>query len=104
MPSPRRVRHWSPACRANLPANRSDDFVWAVDEYVEVLCGEPPTPGAPWSIDSEHLAGALAQVRAAAVHLSPDDAAGRVLVSEIGTITRNVLGIPVFSPEPTGAQ
>ena len=41
---------------------------------------------------------------AAAVHLSPEDAAGRVLVSEIGTITRSVLGIPVFSPEPTEAQ
>jgi uncharacterized membrane protein YccC len=86
------------------PANRSGDFVSAVDEYVEVLCGEPPTPGAPWCIDAEHLAGAVARVRDAAVHLSADDAAGRVLVAELGTITRSVLGIPTFSPEPSEVQ
>ena len=82
---------------AEPPADRSGDFVSAVDEYVEVLCGGPPTPGAPWSIDDDRLAGALARVREAASHLSSDDAAGRVLVAEIGTITRSVLGIPLIS-------
>jgi hypothetical protein len=89
---------------AEPPADRSGDFVSAVDEYVEVLCGEPPTPGAPWSIDDEGLGGALARLRDAATHLSPDDAAGRVLVAEVGTITRNVLGISDFSRAPSGAQ
>jgi uncharacterized membrane protein YccC len=89
---------------ADPPANRSADFVSAVDEYVEVLCGEPPTPGAPWSIDDDRLAGAAQRLRDAAIQLSPDDAAGRVLVAEIGTITRSVLGIPEFSRVPSEAQ
>jgi uncharacterized membrane protein YccC len=89
---------------AEPPADRGGDFVSAVDEYVEVLCGELPTPGATWSIDDEGLGGALARLRDAATHLSPDDAAGRVLVAEVGTITRNVLGISDFSRAPSGAQ
>jgi uncharacterized membrane protein YccC len=85
------------------PIGRSGDFVSAVDEYVETLCGEPPTPGAPWSIDDEQLADAVQRVRDAAIHLSTGDAAGRVLVAEIVVITRSVLGIPDFSPVPSEA-
>ena len=69
----------------------SREFVLAVDDYVEALRGDPPTPATPWSIDTVQLVAADQQLRDAATHI--DDGAARVLVAEIGTITRSLAGI-----------
>ena len=82
---------------SNLPAQPSatlsDDFVMAVDEYAEALCGAPTNPGAPWRIDGDRVAAAEQRIREAARRLGPDDTANRVLVAEIGDITRSLVGI-----------
>jgi uncharacterized membrane protein YccC len=82
---------------ASLPAQPSatlsGDFVVAIDEYAEALSGGPATPGAPWSLDGDRLAAAEQRIREAARHLGPDDTASRVLVAEIGDITRSLVGI-----------
>lgn len=73
----------------------SREFVLAVDDYVEVLRGDPPTPATPWSIDTGQLAIADQQLHGAATHIVSDDGAARVLVAEIGTITRSLAGIGI---------
>ena len=73
----------------------SREFVLAVDDYVEVLRGDPPTPATPWSIDTDQLAAAEQQLRDAAVHIVSDDGAARVLVAEVGMITRSLAGIGI---------
>ena len=73
----------------------SREFVLAVDDYVEVLRGDPPTPATPWSIDTDQLAAAEQQLRDAAIHIVSDDGAARVLVAEVGMITRNLAGIGI---------
>ncbi len=82
---------------SSLPAQPSaavsDDFVVAVDEYAEALCGGPTTPGAPWRIDGDRVAAAEQRIREAARQLGPNDTASRVLVAEIGDITRSLVGI-----------
>jgi uncharacterized membrane protein YccC len=78
---------------AQPPATLSGDFVVAIDEYAEALCGGPATPGAPWSIDGDRVAAAEQRIREAARKLGPDDVASRVLVAEIGDITRSLVGI-----------
>ncbi len=82
---------------SSLPAQPSPtlsgDFVVAVDEYVEALCGRPAPPGAPWRIDDDRLAAAEQRIREAARRLGHDDTASRVLVAEIGDITRSLVGI-----------
>ena len=82
------------ALRAELDA-LSREFVLAVDDYVEVLRGDPPTPAAPWSIDTVRLAAADQQLRDTATHIASDDSAARVLVAEVGAITRSLAGITV---------
>ncbi|GFG48760.1 FUSC family protein [Mycolicibacterium agri] len=87
------------ALEANLPAHPSEtlgrEFVLAVDEFVEVLRGDPPTPAAPWSVDTEQLAVAERQLREAAAQLASDESAARALVAEIGAITRSLADITV---------
>jgi uncharacterized membrane protein YccC len=82
---------------ASLPAHPSptlsDDFVVAIDEYAEALGGEPTSPGAPWRIDGDRVAAAEQRIRESARHLGPHDTASRVLVAEIGDITRSLVGI-----------
>ncbi|MET0473899.1 MAG: FUSC family protein [Mycobacterium sp.] len=82
---------------ASLPpqpsASLSSDFVVAVDEYAEALSGGPTTPGAPWHLDGDRVAAAEQRIREAARQLGPDDTASRVLVAEIGDITRSLVGI-----------
>ncbi len=73
----------------------SREFVLAVDDYVEVLRGDPPTPATPWSINPDQLAIADQQLHDAATHIVSDDGAARVLVAEVGTITRSLAGISV---------
>ncbi len=77
----------------------SREFVLAVDDYVEALRGDPPTPATPWSIDTVQLAAADQQLRDAATHIVSDDGAARVLVAEVGTITRSLAGIAVNVPD-----
>lgn len=82
---------------SSLPAQPSPtlsgDFVVAIDEYAEALGGGPATPGAPWSIDGDRLAAAEQRIREAARQLGQDDIASRVLVAEVGGITRSLVGI-----------
>ncbi len=78
---------------AQPPAALSGDFVVAIDEYAEALCGAPATPGAPWRIDGDRVAAAEQRIRDAARQLGPSDIASRVLVAEIGDITRSLVGI-----------
>jgi uncharacterized membrane protein YccC len=78
---------------AHPPATLSGDFVVAIDEYAEALSGAPTAPGAPWRIDGDRLAAAEQRIREAARKLGPDDTASRVLVAEIGDITRSLVGI-----------
>ncbi len=73
------------------------EFVLAVDDYVESLRGDPPTPATPWSIDTVQLAAADQLLRDAATHIASDDGPARVLVAEVGTITRSLTGITVDS-------
>lgn len=72
---------------AHPPATLNREFVAAVDEYVKALSGDPATPAAPWRVDTDALLAAGAGVREAAALLSDADAAERVLVGEIATIT-----------------
>jgi uncharacterized membrane protein YccC len=87
------------ALESTLPAHPSvtlsGDFVVAIDEYAEALVGGPATPGAPWRIDVDRVTAAEQRVRDAARRLGPNDTASRVLVAEIGDITRSLVGIPV---------
>ncbi|MET0700383.1 MAG: FUSC family protein [Mycobacterium sp.] len=68
-------------------------FVVAVDDYVDSLRGDQPTPGQPWTVDTAHLAEADQQLRDAATLLAADNAGQRVLVAEVATITRYLLAI-----------
>lgn len=78
---------------AQPPATLHTDFVVAVDEYAEALSGAPTAPGAPWRIDGDRLAAAEQRIREAGRKLGPADTSSRVLVAEIGDITRSLVGI-----------
>ncbi|MCH9667570.1 MAG: FUSC family protein [Actinomycetia bacterium] len=81
----------------------SPEFVLAVDEYVESLCGDPPTPASPWTVDTAELADADQRLREAVSEHGPEIGAARVLVAEIGTITRH-LSMVAISPGLTAAR
>ncbi|WP_231976812.1 FUSC family protein [Mycobacterium sp. E740] len=85
------------------PASLTPEFVAAVDDFVDALRGAPPHPGTPWTVDLAALTAANQQVRDRAAGLTGDDAAARVLVAEITSITRSLSGIGAI-PEPTSAQ
>lgn len=63
-------------------------FVRAVDEYVEVLCGEPVTATDPWSVDTDELIAAAERVRRSVPGHESVEGSARVLVAEIAAITR----------------
>ncbi len=114
------LRHWlssyrsalnavTTACttlEANVPGSISSalspEFVLAVDEYVESLCGDPPTPASPWTVDTAELADAEQRLRDAVSEHGPEIGAARVLVAEIGTITRHLSTVAI-SPGLTAA-
>lgn len=85
------------------PASLTPEFVAAVDDFVDALRGAPPHPGTPWTVDIAALTAANQQVRERAGGLTGDDAAARVLVAEISSITRSLSGIGAI-PEPTSAE
>ncbi|WP_156425113.1 FUSC family protein [Mycobacterium sp. GA-1285] len=95
------------ALEANLPnrppATLTPDFIAAVDDFVDALRGAPPNPGTPWTVDIAALTAANQQVREKAEGLSGDDGAARVLVAEIGVITRSLAGIAAIR-EPTSVR
>ncbi|MGZ8802936.1 MAG: FUSC family protein, partial [Mycobacterium sp.] len=117
----RELRHWLRSYRtalnavttscttleANFPASPSApwrrEFVLAVDEYVESLCGDPPTPASPWTVDTAELAVADQRLRDAVSERGSEDGSARVLVAEVGTITHYLSAISV-SPGPTAAR
>ena len=86
---------------ARTPA-LSPEFVAAVDDYVDALRGEPPSPATPWTVDIAELTAANQLVRDHAGGLAADDGAARVLVAEVTSITRTLVGIAA-SREPTSA-
>jgi hypothetical protein len=69
------------------------EFVAAVDDYVDALRGAPPSAATPWTVDIDKLTAASQQVREEASRLDADNAAARVLVAEVATITRSLAGI-----------
>jgi uncharacterized membrane protein YccC len=73
------------------PSALSRDFVVAVDSYVEALCGDPATPGSPWRVDVVKLTEAAQRVRTELP--GSDDATARVLVTEIATITSQLVKV-----------
>ena len=83
----------------SLPAHPSAalgrEFVTAVDDYIVVLRGDPPSPAMPWTVDIAALNATNQQVRDAAARLTTDDGAVRVLVAEVETITRSVSSIAI---------
>ena len=78
------------------------EFVAAVDDYVDALRGAPPSAAAPWTVDIDELVGASQQVRERGARLAADNAAARVLVAEIATITTSLAGIAA-TREPTSS-
>ncbi|PRC53170.1 hypothetical protein C6A85_55195, partial [Mycobacterium sp. ITM-2017-0098] len=72
------------------PAGADREFVLAVDEYVEALCGDPPTAASPWPVDSAELTAADQRLRDALPRHGSEDGSARVLVSEVATITRSL--------------
>jgi uncharacterized membrane protein YccC len=85
------------------PAALTPEFVAAVDDYVDALRGAPPSPATPWTVDIAALTVANQQVRDRATGLESQNGAVRVLVAEIGAITRSLTGIG-SSREPTSAE
>ena len=79
----------------NLSGAWSPEFVLAVDEYVESLCGDPPTPGAPWTVDTAELADADERLRDTVPESGPELGAARVLVAEVSTITSHLSKVAV---------
>ena len=79
------------------------EFVAAVDDYVDALRGAPPSAATPWTVDIDELTAASQQVREQGAGLAADNAAARVLVAEVATITRSLAGIAA-AREPTSAQ
>ena len=69
------------------------EFVAAVDDYVDALRGAPPSAATPWTVDIDELTAAYQQVRERGAGLAADNAAARVLVAEVATITRSLAGI-----------
>jgi uncharacterized membrane protein YccC len=68
------------------------EFVAAVDDYVDALRGAPPSAAAPWTVDIDELTAANRQVREEGARLDGDNAAARMLVAEVATITRSLAG------------
>ena len=117
----RELRHWLSSYRAALDAittscttlevnapgslygTWSPAFVLAVDEYVESLRGDPPTPGSAWTVDTVELAEADRLLREAVSGSGPEIGAARALVAELGTITRH-LSIVAVSAGPTAVR
>lgn len=85
------------------PTALTPEFVAAVDEYVDALRGEPPNPARPWTVDVAALTAANQKVREQGALLAADNGAARVLVGEIGAITRSLSGIAA-TRAPTSAE
>lgn len=105
------VRRWLTTYRAGInavtascavleryvPASRSQTvdrrFVVAVDDFVDALRGEVPRAGQAWTLDATHLVATEQQLRESATYLDKSHVAQRVLVSEIETITRQLMTV-----------
>jgi uncharacterized membrane protein YccC len=116
----RQLRRWLRSYRAALNAVTSSctsletslssqptraltpEFVAAVDDYVDALRGAPPSPATPWTVDINELTAANQQVWEQGAGLAADNAAARVLVAEVGAITRSLAGIAA-AREPTSS-
>lgn len=103
------VRRWLASYRATLnavtsacatlesqvpgtpPPNLDRRFVVAVDDYVDALRGDVPSPGHAWAVDAVHLTEADQQLRESASLLGREHSAQRLLVAEVETITRQLV-------------
>ena len=117
----RELRHWLSSYRTALnaittacttleagfpggvPGAWSPPFVLAVDEYLESLCGDPPTPASPWTVNISELADADQRLRDAVSESGPEIGSARVLVAEVGTITRQ-LSVVAAGSGPTAGR
>ncbi|MGV9799324.1 FUSC family protein [Mycobacterium sp. NPDC003449] len=92
----------------SLPTHPSSalqgEFIAAVDDYVEALRGAPPSPAVPWSLDTVEVTTALRRVHDVASTLAADNGAARILVAELSTITRSLVGISIDRIEPATGQ
>ena len=90
----------------SLPSHPSsamhEEFVAAVDDYVETLHGAPPSPAVPWTLNTAELSAALQRVHDAASTLAAHNGGARILVAELTTITRSLVGISVDRVEAAG--
>jgi uncharacterized membrane protein YccC len=73
------------------PPNLDRRFVVAVDDYVDALRGDVPSPGHAWAVDAVHLTEADQQLRESASLLGREHSAQRLLVTEVETITRQLV-------------
>ena len=78
---------------AQPPATLAATSSWRSTSMPRRCAAGPSAPGAPWRIDGDRVAAAEQRIREAAGKLGPDDIASRVLVAEIGDITRSLVGI-----------
>ncbi len=117
----RELRHWLSSYRTALnaittacttleagfpgsaPGAWSPPFVLAVDEYLESLCGDPPTPASPWTVNISELTDADQRLRDAVSESGPEIGSARVLVAEVGTITRQ-LSVVAAGSGPTASR
>lgn len=85
------------------PAGVDREFAITVDEFVEVLCGDPPTAASPWTVDAAELEAAAQRLREAAPRERAEDGSSRVLVAEATAITRSLTAVAI-SPVPISAR
>lgn len=79
---------------AGMPPSTLDRrFIVAVDDYVDALRGDAPCPGQAWKIDAVHLTEADQQLQREAAQLRQEHSAQRLLVAEVGAISRHLLAI-----------
>lgn len=111
----RDLRHWLRSLRtalnavtascttleASFPATPA--AVWsrelrlAVEEYVEALCGDPPTAASPWTVRTAELTDAAQRLGDAVSRYPSADGSARVLVAEADAIARHLAAITVSS-------
>jgi len=78
----------------NLPVDPFPEshaaFRRAVHDYLEALCGTPPTPTDPWTVDTVELTAAAHRVQRTVPLHESDEGAARVLAAEVMAISRQL--------------
>ncbi|MCG5433481.1 FUSC family protein [Mycobacterium sp. MYCO198283] len=85
------------------PTVLGDEFVAAVDDYLETLSTDPLSPVEPWRLDIADLAASYQRLQDRARELPPGNAAGRILVAELGKIARALRRVSDAGPATAAA-